>query len=131
MKDMLRSLVVDDEAAIRQLVRTLLETAGHQVVTASNGHEALNTLRDELPLALAVIDISLGDVSGLEVVKACRRLRPNTAIIAISGYLGHDSIELRRELGNEGVRRALPKPFGSQQFLGVVRETLMEELPRA
>jgi CheY-like chemotaxis protein len=128
---MLRSLVVDDEAAIRQLVRSLLESAGHQVVTAANGHEAMGTLQDELPLTLMVVDISLGDVSGLEVVKASRRLRPRMAIIAISGYLGTDSVELRRALSQEGVHRALSKPFGAQQFLGAVRETLMEELPRA
>ncbi len=128
---MLRSLVVDDEATVRQLVQSLLESAGHQVVTAANGHEALNTLQDDLPLALMVVDISLGDVSGLEVVKACRRLRPKIAIVAISGYLGTDSVELRRALRQEGVHHALSKPFGAQQFLGAVRATLMEELPPA
>ncbi len=129
--NMLRSLVVDDEVVIRQLVGSLLESAGHQVVTAANGHEAMNTLQDEFPLALMVVDISLGGVSGLDVVKACRRLRPNLAIIAISGYLGADSVELRRALRQEGVHHALSKPFGAQQFLGAVRATLMEELPPA
>jgi len=128
---MLRTLVVDDEPSIRQLLRSLLTSAGHQVATAASGGEALNVLEDTLPLDLMVVDVCLGDMSGLDVIRSSQLTRPGLRIIAISGYIGLDSFELRRALGREGVSRALPKPFAAQDLLAAVREALMEELPRA
>jgi DNA-binding response OmpR family regulator len=80
---------------------------------------------------LMVVDISLGDMSGLEVIKSSRRTLPGLRIMAISGYIGLDSVELRRALSSEGVDHALPKPFSAQEFLRTVRELLIDELPPA
>ena len=109
-----RTLVVDDEVSIRNLLRSLLESAGHQVLLCASGQEAVRALEDEeCTLDLMVVDIGLGDMSGLDVVKTCRRTRPCLAVIVISGYLSQDSVELRRELTQEGVEHALSKPFAT------------------
>jgi two-component system, NtrC family, response regulator PilR len=128
---MLRTLVVDDEPSIRHIVRSLLESAGHQVSTASSGREALALLEKAGSLDLMVVDISLGDLSGLEVIRASRKARPSLHFIVMSGYIGLDSVELRRALRRDGVLQALSKPFTAQEFLKAVREVMMEELPPA
>lgn len=128
---MLRTLVVDDESSIRQLVRGLLEPAGHEVSGVATGREAIDALDAQPPPDLLVIDLSLGDMSGLDVVAAARRKLPGVRILVISGYIGLDSVELRRTLRREGVNHALPKPFSPQEFLRTVREMFIDELPRA
>ena len=128
---MLRTLVVDDESTIRQLVRSLLQSAGHEVETVSTGREALVAVAEGPPNDLMVVDISLGDMSGLDVVKASRQKHPDLKILVISGYIGLDSVELRRALRSEGVEHTLPKPFAAQELLRTVREMFIEELPQA
>jgi two-component system response regulator PilR (NtrC family) len=128
---MIRSLVVDDELPIRQLVSTLLKSAGHEVALAASGREALAALDAGPRRDLLVIDIGLGDMSGLDVVRASRRKDPDLKILVVSGYMGLDSVELRRALRNEGVVYTLPKPFAAQELLRTVREMFMEELPTA
>ncbi len=128
---MLRTLVVDDEASIRQLVRGLLQSAGHQVVAVSSGQEALAALSAGAPPDLMVIDISLGDMSGFDVITAARRRAPTLRILVISGYIGLDSVELRRKLRREAVNHALSKPFEARELLRTVREMFIDELPRA
>ena len=74
-------LVVEDEADIRELVRTVLEGAGYPVRVAGNGETALREVRTDPPGAL-LLDLMLPGVDGLEV---CRRLRaqPDTAELPI------------------------------------------------
>src|SRR6476660_7628659 len=64
-------LVVDDDAALRELITTLLTEAGYRVVEADSGEAALLAC-DERPPALVILDVCLPELSGYEV---CRRLR--------------------------------------------------------
>ncbi len=122
---------MDDESSIRQLVRSLLRSAGHEVTVVSTGREALAALDQGPRWNLVVVDISLGDMSGLDVVRACRRRDPDLKVLVISGYIGLDSVELRRTLRSEGVDHTLSKPFAAQELLQTVREMFIEELPQA
>jgi CheY-like chemotaxis protein len=96
-------LVVDDEEAIRKLIAVILQSAGHVVVSASNGVEAVALFRsspDEFDLILT--DLRMPVMDGHQLVTLVRRTSPDTKIICMSGY-ADDPIPARTEF--------LPKPF--------------------
>lgn len=80
-----RILVVDDEPSIRELLRRICLHEGYDAVTAASGQEALAALRQG-PLALALVDLRLPDMDGIEVLRAARGLDANLLVIILTGY---------------------------------------------
>jgi CheY-like chemotaxis protein len=117
-----RVLVVDDSEVIRTLVAMMLHTAGHTVVLAENGREALARLREH-PVEVVVTDMIMPEMDGLELIAALKTLRPELPVIAMSG--GSDKsdscLARARQLG---ARSALAKPFQVQQLLEAVARAL-------
>ncbi len=81
---MARILVVDDDTAVRLLLRTVLERRGHVVVEAENGAEGLQYYR-AAPTDLVITDIQMPVMDGLQMIKELRSAFPTVKIIAISG----------------------------------------------
>jgi len=79
-----RILVVDDDTAVRLLLRTVLERRGHAVVEAENGAEGLQYYR-AAPTDLVITDIQMPVMDGLQMIKELRSAFPTVKIIAISG----------------------------------------------
>lgn len=79
-----RVLVVDDDEAIRLLVRRLVEIASATVVEAATGEEALRTLYDERP-DIVVLDIGLPTIDGLQVLERVRQLTDVPVLILAGG----------------------------------------------
>ena len=98
-------LVVDDEPQIRGLVRETLEQAGHHVIEARDGKEALQQYR-LAPVDLVIMDILMPNQDALETTVALRREFPSAKIIVITG--GSDMIgilnffDLAKMLGAHG-----------------------------
>lgn len=82
-----RILVVDDDKAIRLLLRAVLERRGHSVVEAENGDEGLRYYR-AAPADLVIADIQMPVMDGLQMIKELRDDFPTAKIIAISGEKG-------------------------------------------
>src|SRR5574340_104004 len=82
-------LIVDDEEAIRRLIRETLEQAGYHVHEASDGKEGLARYRQS-PADLVIMDILMPDQDGLESILTLRREFPKARIVAITG--GSDMI---------------------------------------
>lgn len=78
-----RILVVDDEEIIRNLLRRTLEEAGYNVVTAANGEEALQEVRQLEPKAV-LLDIKMPGLSGMEVLSKLTLDHPNICVIMIT-----------------------------------------------
>jgi diguanylate cyclase (GGDEF)-like protein len=115
-------LVVDDEPAVRHVVRTTLETRDYSVRLAEDGSTALDVVQHERP-DLIVLDWMLPDMSGLEV---CRGLRanPNTAYIPIIFLTALDELD-RKIAGLEaGADDYMTKPFEPQELLARVNRRL-------
>jgi PAS domain S-box-containing protein len=115
-------LVVEDDPALLDLTARVLEGAGFGVDRAVSVAEALATLARSNP-ALVLLDLSLGDANGLEVV---RRVRDNPStchipVVAVSAKAA--SGDVQRALA-AGCDAHLAKPTGAQELLGVVREFL-------
>ena len=81
----MRALVVEDEAALRESLRTQLAAAGFSVDVAQDGQEGLFAAM-EYPLDVALIDLGLPQLSGLEVIRVARNLRSDWPAVIITGH---------------------------------------------
>ena len=116
-----RVLVIDDEVAIRQLLRETLEGAGYQVWEATTGIEGLRQVRDQ-PIDLVITDILMSDMDGLEMVGMLHRDFPNIRIIAISG--GNKDLDYCAVAKMLGAHETIPKPFSLSLLLETVAHLL-------
>jgi CheY-like chemotaxis protein len=122
-------LVVDDEGDIRSMVETALSVAGHEVTTATNGREALRTLKRRTFDAI-VLDIMMPEMDGYEVLDQLReRGREDIPVIVITAK--HDPDGLKREV-LAGATDHLAKPFfPSELEAAVERATDHDQLAAA
>ncbi|PUA81815.1 response regulator [Nocardioides currus] len=121
-------LVVDDDAAIRTVVRWQLDHAGYRVVEAEDGTYALRSIRDDHP-SLVVLDLSLPRLGGLDVIRSVRggRVgRSDTPIIVLSGRSGEDDRIVGLDLGADDY---LVKPFSPGELAARVRSVLRRSSP--
>jgi len=112
-------LVVDDEKPLRDFVRRNLEVRGYNVLTASNGIEALAYFQNE-SIHLVIMDIMMPHMDGLE---ATRRIRESSHVpIIILTAMGEESDKVRAfDLGADDY---LTKPFGVGELLGRIKAVL-------
>lgn len=113
-------LVVDDDPKIRKVLCETLRTEGYEPVGVASGEAALKTV-DEVRPAVVLIDLKLGDISGLDVMKEIKELAPSTECIVITGYATRASAI---EAVNLGAYSYLQKPYGIGQLLQVVRNAI-------
>lgn len=114
---MVRLLVADDDADMRQSMRLLLERAGYEVELAPNGARALELQRKRAADVL-ITDIFMPESDGLETIERFRREFPQVRIIAMSG--GGVRVKGERYLETAGVVGAdavLRKPFETKLLL--------------
>jgi len=120
---MARILAVDDEDSLRRLLTAVLERAGHEVTTASDGFEAVR-LVDAEPFDLVVTDLIMPGMEGIQTIQQLRRLAPELKIIAISGGgrgSAGDYLDLAKQLG---ATTTLTKPFTPEALLAAVTEAV-------
>lgn len=118
-------LVIDDDALIRQYLRQMLETEGHQVVEASNGRIAYEFAKIE-EFDLTITDILMPEADGLETIRVLGEHFPNMPVIAMSGgsLEGQDYLPFAETFG---AMYTLAKPFRRDALLEVVRAALSPE----
>jgi two-component system KDP operon response regulator KdpE len=121
----LRILVVDDEVQIIRVLRAALQSNGYEVVTASNGVEAMTTYLDSAP-DLVITDLSMPEMNGVELTREIRRRGP-TPIIVVS-VRNQESAKIQAL--DEGADDYITKPFGIQELLARVRVQLRRTLDR-
>ncbi len=113
-------LVVDDEAAIRETTKTILETYNYQVVTASDGIEAIALFAEHNDKIHAVLmDIMMSSMDGLGTIPLLRRFNPNLYVIAMSGL---NSTEAVAQIERLGFQRFLSKPFTTRELLQILHK---------
>jgi excisionase family DNA binding protein len=117
-----RILIVDDEAAIRDLLAKTLALAEYDVDVAPDGRSALERLRT-LPYDLLITDLRMPGVDGLTVIREGRRYRPDIPVIIITGFSTEASAI---EAINLGVSGYLIKPFRVPKVLAAAAKALGE-----
>lgn len=120
---MARILVVDDEPAIRGIVRRILEPAGYEILEADDGGNAIRVLNREA-VHLVITDIFMPGEDGITTIRRVRRQWPALPIIAMSG--GSQAGELSAAALALGARRTVSKPFTLADILNAVQSVLGE-----
>lgn len=121
-------LIVDDERSMRELLEYMLAKEGYAISLAENGRTAVQMV-ESTDYDLILCDIRLGDITGLEVLRAAKQKNPQSVVIMISAYA---TTETAVEAMNDGAYDYVPKPFDNDELkqtiaLALERKTLEAE----
>ena len=115
-------LLIDDEASIREMCKTMLVTYGYNVFTASDGTEAvLLYLEHTKDIKIVITDMMMPFMDGRATIKALRKINPYLKIIATSGFMGQ---EKSIDLSDLPVYAFLAKPYTASKLLIAVSQAL-------
>jgi DNA-binding NtrC family response regulator len=115
--------VVDDEPMLLELATVILEPLGYAVKTFRDPQSALTAYTASRPRpALIITDFSMHRMNGMELLEACRRLRPNQKVLMISGTV--DETIYRNSPGKPNY--FLAKPYQAKQLVDLVKELVPE-----
>ena len=117
---MAKIMIVDDSAYARRVHRAMLERAGHVVLEASTGTTAIETFSLERP-ELVVLDLSMEDIGGLDVLRTIRSLDANARVVVVSA-------DVQRSTDNAvmaaGATSFVAKPASEQGLTAAIDEAL-------
>jgi two-component system response regulator PilR (NtrC family) len=113
-------LIVDDDLSMRELLEYMLTKEGYKVTCAETGRQAIALLQ-KTRFDLLLCDIRLGDITGLDVLRASKKKNPDNVVIMISAYA---STETAVEAMNEGAYDYVPKPFDKDELMGTIAKAL-------
>ena len=113
-------LIVDDDANLRKTLAAVMQSKGYAPATAATGQAALDKLRQVTP-AVALLDLRLGDTSGLELIEKVRDYSPDTECILLTGHASQSSAIEAVNLGAYGY---VQKPYDVEQLLVTVRRAI-------
>lgn len=120
-----RILIVEDEAAVRDVLVDVLQGQGHHVIACADGMSALTHVGGPR-LDLALVDLSMPGLSGWDVAKALRAAQPNVPIALITGW--GDQIDVG-DAQARGIDYLMAKPFNVDDITRLVAGALVQEAP--
>jgi len=115
-----RAPAVDDEEGIRESLKLILSDF-YELIVISEGDKCLDVLKGAPDIKLALLDIKMPKVSGLEVLRKIKENFPKLNVIIITGY---KSVETAAEAVRLGASGYIVKPFKSDEILATVRKNL-------
>lgn len=120
---MARILAVDDSASMRQIVSLALQGAGHEVVVASDGAEALAIARRE-SVDLVITDVNMPNMDGIALVRELRRL-DSYRLTPLLVLTTEASPEKKQQGKSAGATGWVVKPFSSERMLAAIAKVLV------
>ncbi len=115
-------LIVDDEESVRKSLADVMRDEGYEVVTASSGKEGIDALAEAQP-SLALLDIAMPDMDGIETLRRLKEIRPDMPVIMVTG---HGTIETAVKTTKMGAYDFLVKPPELQHLTLVVKHGIEE-----
>lgn len=113
-------MVLDDVADAGAMIKRILERKGHEVTVFTEEQEALDYARTR-DIDIAVLDIKLKKMSGVAVLKKLKEMRPETAVLMLTGY---PTLETAREAMDCGASEYLVKPIDKNELESKVHSIL-------
>jgi CheY-like chemotaxis protein len=120
---MARILIIDDEDPVRNMLRQVLERAGHEVAEAPDGNVGMQHVREQ-PIELVVTDILMPEQEGIETIRRLHRDFPCIKVLAISGGGRRKNLDVLLEAEFFGAHHVLAKPFERAELLEAVSTLL-------
>jgi DNA-binding response OmpR family regulator len=120
-----RILLVDDEPEVLRLLAATLTEAGYEVITASDGAEAVRRWREINGGDLAILDILMPRKDALETIIELRTHSPGVPIIAMSGGGSNNRLDILGDAKMLGATLTIRKPFHSGELLALVTKALL------
>ena len=121
-------LVIDDDQLVAEATRGLLRTQGYNVTVAHNGKSGIEAARSDR-FDLAIVDVFMPDIDGLQVIKVIRESNPDMPMIAVSGFMfGNACPEMpgfESMAAEVGAVSALYKPIQPDHLLAVIETAMM------
>lgn len=120
-------LLVDDDEVLRERLAQAIRSRGYEVKTAGTAEEALREVTKESP-EMAVLDLKMPGMSGLDLLRELRRQDPSTRVLMLTGY---GSIATAVQAVREGAVGYLPKPADADEILGALngKDTTQPKAP--
>jgi two-component system nitrogen regulation response regulator NtrX len=115
-------LIIDDEESIRKSLKDILGDEGYEVVTAASGREALDLLAEAQP-SLALLDIAMPEMDGIETLRRFKETRPEMQVIMITG---HGTIDTAVQTTKMGAYDFIQKPLSLERVSIAVKHGLEE-----
>ena len=123
----LNILVADDEETVLKLCEQMLRRGGYNVLPAGNGQQALDLFEHNgAAIHLALLDVIMPDINGVEVARRIHSLNPGTPIVLMTGY---GPKEIARVVGNTNPFRVIWKPFKTDSLLRMIENALGDISP--
>lgn len=115
-------MTVDDTASMRQMISFTLNSAGHDVIQACDGEEAIKAAKDK-KMDLLIVDVNMPKMNGIELVKQLRAMQDYkfTPILMLTTESQNSK---RQESKTAGATGWIVKPFNPEQLLNVVKKVL-------
>ncbi|MCK4436817.1 response regulator [bacterium] len=116
---MKKILIVDDKINVCETIKYLFKDKGHEVIYALTGKDGLDMFEVEKP-DVVILDMRLGDMSGLEVLERIKDIDPSCRVIVLTGSYSENN---RRQSFKLGADHYLSKPFSIDTLNNVVLES--------
>ena len=123
MGEAARILVIDDDENIRKVLETILEDEGYIVATAETAKKGIEKSEEEF-YNLALIDVRLPDMEGIELLSKLRNTKPKMRKIIVTGY---PTLQNAVSAVNKGADAYVMKPFEVEKILQTIREQLKKQ----
>lgn len=120
LQDRTLVMVVDDRVQDRQLLRDLLERKGYRVVDAESGEDCLREVK-ERRFQIILLDVRLPGIDGLQTLRQVKEIRPEVAVVMVTGYPAEDLVREAIEYGSTAM---LNKPYDVEKLMDVVDQCL-------
>jgi signal transduction histidine kinase len=121
--DQERILVVDDEANVGEMVSKIINLMGHEAVTAVNGKEALQILKDK-PFSIMITDVKMPEMDGFELMREVRDQFPGTYIICMTA---HGASYSYTDVVGVGGMDYITKPFSIDEMMAKLNRVIREK----
>jgi len=115
-------LLVEDEEALRDMVRLILKSKGYKVITAQDGSEAIKQYtmhKDEIDIVLT--DMGLPDMTGLDAYKKMKKIKSKVKAVFASGFFEPD---IKSSIMKAGAKGFVQKPYSQDEILLILRKVL-------
>lgn len=124
MSEIMKILVVDDEEAVREVLKEVVREAGHECRTAGNAEEGIACLWEE-PFQVVITDLRMPGMSGIEFTKMIKQINPETEVLLITSYASLDTALSALRLGAYDY---LAKPFDDINLVFSAIERVVEKV---